>query len=74
MGGGRQCLQADVNDSSDDPIDSWSCYSKDGRDLIRDWLDDKRKNKVSAQFISNNEELYNLNLDKDFTLGTLLLH
>nr|CAI5860844.1 unnamed protein product [Callosobruchus analis] len=49
MGGGRQCLQSDVEGSPADPIDTWSCYSKDGRDLIRDWTAEKSRRKVTFQ-------------------------
>ncbi|XP_018569569.1 alkaline phosphatase [Anoplophora glabripennis] len=69
MGGGRQCLQSQVNGSDADPIDTWSCYSEDGRDLIEDWKADKANRSVSHQFISDNLELENVDLDADFTLG-----
>lgn len=69
MGGGRQCLQSSVTDSVADPVDTWSCYSKDGRNLIRDWLEEKRKSGLSAQVVNNNEELQKLKLDTEFTLG-----
>nr|CAH7720610.1 unnamed protein product [Callosobruchus chinensis] len=69
MGGGRQCLQSDVEGSPADPIDTWSCYSKDGRDLIGDWIDDKSRRNVSFQVLQNNEELQKTNSDADYTLG-----
>lgn len=69
MGGGRQCLQSNVNGSDADPIDTWSCYSKDGRDLIEDWKTEKYNRDVSYQFLSNNEELENADVNKEFTLG-----
>ncbi|CAG9832093.1 unnamed protein product [Diabrotica balteata] len=69
MGGGRQCLQSSVPDSPADPVDTWSCYSKDGRDLIADWEKDKEKNGYTYQVVNNNEELQNLDLAKEFTLG-----
>ncbi|XP_074030665.1 alkaline phosphatase 12 [Leptinotarsa decemlineata] len=69
MGGGRQCLQSSVVGSSADPIDTWSCYSKDGRDLIETWRKDKEKNGFTYQIINNNEELQKIDLTKEFTLG-----
>lgn len=70
MGGGRQCLVSNVTDSKEDPIDKWACYSKDGRDLIRDWTLDKEKRKLSHAVVSNNEELQNLDhKNVDYVLG-----
>ncbi|KAG5859806.1 hypothetical protein JTB14_034139 [Gonioctena quinquepunctata] len=69
MGGGRQCLQSSVVGTDADPIDTWSCYSKDGRDLIEDWKKDKAANGFSYQVLGTNEELQNVDLDKEFTLG-----
>lgn len=69
MGGGRQCLQSNVSGSDADPIDTWSCYSTDGRDLIQDWAEEKRSRGVSYQIVTNNEELDNLNTTTDFVLG-----
>lgn len=69
MGGGRQCLQSSVKNSEADPVDTWSCYSRDGRNLIRDWMEDKQKLGLPAQFISNNQELWNLDVDMKYTLG-----
>lgn len=72
MGGGRQCLQSSVPDSAADPVDTWSCYSKDGRDLIEDWKKDKENNKYSYQILNNNKDLQNLDLSKEYTLGKIL--
>lgn len=70
MGGGRQCLVSNVTDSKEDPIDRWACYSKDGRDLIRDWKLDKEKRKLRHAVVSNNGELQNLDhMHSDYVLG-----
>lgn len=69
MGGGRQCLQSSVNGSTADPIDTWGCYSTDGRDLIKDWEADKINIGASFQVLNNNQELKNLDLNKEYTLG-----
>ncbi|KAI4456858.1 alkaline phosphatase [Holotrichia oblita] len=69
MGGGRQVLQSNVVGKNNDPIDTWACYSKDGRDLIKDWKDDKIRRNASYAFVSNNGELNNLNTSSEFVLG-----
>ncbi|KAJ8981895.1 hypothetical protein NQ317_007287 [Molorchus minor] len=69
MGGGRQCLVSSVNGSDADPIDTWSCYSTDGRHLIEDWKQDKAARGLSYQFVTNNRELENLDTSVDYTLG-----
>lgn len=70
MGGGRQVLQSDVLERDNDPIDTWACYSKDGRDLINDWEKDKISRNLNYQFVSNNEELQNLDTNSEYVLGT----
>ncbi|XP_050308194.1 alkaline phosphatase, tissue-nonspecific isozyme-like [Anthonomus grandis grandis] len=70
MGGGRQCLQANVEGSPEDPVDTWSCYSKQqGRDLINDWKTDKEIRQSSYQVLQNNLDLQNMNESAEFTLG-----
>lgn len=70
MGGGRQVLQSNVEGTSTDPIDTWSCYSTDGRDLIADWKSNKEKNGASYSFVSNTHELENVDVTSEFVLGT----
>lgn len=69
MGGGRQVLQSNVSGSEADPIDTWACYSQDGRDLIADWVEEKIARNVSYALVGNSGELENLNLRADFVLG-----
>ena len=70
MGGGRQCLVSDVKGSQSDPIDTWACYSKDGRNLIRDWQIEKRKHGYSHAVLTNSSDLNNFNtLATDYVLG-----
>lgn len=70
MGGGRQCLVSNVTGSDHDPIDDWACYSSDGRDLIKDWADDKANRNVSFSVVQNNAQLKSLDTDKtDYVLG-----
>lgn len=69
MGGGRQVLQSNVEGSENNPIDTWSCYSTDGRDLIQNWIDDKRKRSVSYAFLQNNSDLQNLDLSTEYVMG-----
>lgn len=69
MGGGRQCFQHNVTGSQADPIDTWACFSVDGRDLIRDWENDKIARGLSYSVVQNNSELENLNTNSDYVLG-----
>lgn len=69
MGGGRQCLLSNVENTANDPVDTWACYSTDGRNLIRDWENEKNRREVSYASIQNNDELENLNTNTDFVLG-----
>lgn len=70
MGGGRQCLQSNVRDADNDPIDTWACYSKDGRDLFKAWSDDKMKRQLRHKIVTNNDELNKLDVNvTDYVLG-----
>ncbi|XP_011495250.1 PREDICTED: alkaline phosphatase [Ceratosolen solmsi marchali] len=70
MGGGRQMLQTVVNTTESDPIDTWAGRRRDGRNLISDWMADKKSRKASFSVVQNNEELAEINYDKiDFLLG-----
>lgn len=73
MGGGRQCLVANINGTDADPLDTWSCISKkEGRDLIQDWKTDKELRQVTYQVLENTQDLLNMNSSSEFTLGTWL--
>lgn len=70
MGGGRQMLQSHAKAMEFDPIDTWACYSRDGRDLIREWTADKTSKKSTYSVLQNNEQLRNLDADSvDYVLG-----
>lgn len=70
MGGGRQCLVSNVTGTDADPLDTWACYSKDGRNLIRDWSNDKMSRNLKYAVVQNNNELDNLDTDNtDYVLG-----
>ncbi|XP_019762071.2 alkaline phosphatase, tissue-nonspecific isozyme isoform X1 [Dendroctonus ponderosae] len=70
MGGGRQCLVANVTGTPADPLDTWSCISKQkGRDLITDWKTDKSLRQVTYQVLENNENLENMDESMEYTLG-----
>lgn len=74
MGGGRQCLQSHSANLTNDPIDTWACYSRDGRDLFKTWRDDKLKRKLKNAIVSNNEELDKLDVNNtDFVLGNVFM-
>lgn len=70
MGGGRQVLQSNVTSKEHDPIDTWACYSNDGRDLISDWAKNKKQQNANYKIVENNEQLKNIEPDKiDYLLG-----
>lgn len=70
MGGGRQCLVSNVTDSEADPVDTWACYSSDGRDLIADWSLDKTRRGLRHAVVQNSDELNALNGDEtDYVMG-----
>lgn len=70
MGGGRQCLISNVTDTIEDPIDLWSCISRDGRNLIEDWKTDKKQRNMKHSVVQNNGELSNLDTENtDYVLG-----
>lgn len=72
MGGGRQCLLSNVTATDTDPIDSWACYSTDGRDLIADWRQDKTISNLKHAVVQNNKELNDLVADNvDYVMGEL---
>ncbi|XP_070514231.1 alkaline phosphatase isoform X2 [Cardiocondyla obscurior] len=70
MGGGRQVMKSNVSASKFDPIDTWACYSQDGRDLINDWTKDKYSRHLAHAVVQNNEELSQVDVGSvDYLLG-----
>lgn len=70
MGGGRQVLKSNVTAGEFDPIDTWACYSQDGRDLIDKWTKDKSSRNLAHKVVQNNEELSRVDVDSvDYLLG-----
>ncbi|XP_055379328.1 alkaline phosphatase [Condylostylus longicornis] len=70
MGGGRQCLVSGTKGSKADPIDSWACQSKDGRDLIKEWKKKKEDAGHIFAVLSNNSDLNSFDtFNTDFVLG-----
>ncbi|XP_014295150.1 alkaline phosphatase [Microplitis demolitor] len=70
MGGGRQMLKSNVTGTKIDPIDTWACYSSDGRNLIEDWAGDKALKKARHQIVQNNKQLRAVDPDDvDFLMG-----
>lgn len=57
MGGGRQCLVAEVDDTVDDPVDKWSCERADGRDLMEEWRQEKRDRGARFEVVEDRGEL-----------------
>ncbi|XP_011148617.1 alkaline phosphatase isoform X1 [Harpegnathos saltator] len=70
MGGGRQMMKSNVNASKFDPVDTWACYRRDGRDLIDEWMKDKSDRMLAWNVVQNNEELFRLDVNNvDYLLG-----
>ncbi|XP_030385710.1 alkaline phosphatase [Scaptodrosophila lebanonensis] len=70
MGGGRQMLVSNVTDTPEDPLDTWAGHATDGRNLIKDWQNQKSGDGARHAIIQNNGELRNLNAqDVDYVLG-----
>lgn len=70
MGGGRQVMQSNVSAGESDPVDSWACYRRDGRDLIDEWTRDKSDRMLAYSVVQNNDELSRLDIDNvDYLLG-----
>lgn len=69
MGGGRQCLVSGATGSVDDPIDTWSCQRKDGRDLIKHWERVRRDRKESFAVVSNTAEMRAADPRNQFLMG-----
>ncbi|XP_023300319.2 alkaline phosphatase [Lucilia cuprina] len=70
MGGGRQMLVSNVSDTPLDPIDTWACKSKDGRDLIQEWSNIKSQRDQPHVVAQNTGELEAINPSEvDYILG-----
>ncbi|GBP74390.1 Alkaline phosphatase [Eumeta japonica] len=65
-----QVFRSNVTGTPNDPLDTWSCASKDGRDLIADYVEDKQKRGLRYSTVFNTRELKNFNIsDTDYLLG-----
>lgn len=70
MGGGRQCLQTNQTALPGDPIDTWACYSVDGRHLMDDWAANKQSRGLRHAVVQNTQQLNDLDTDNtDYVLG-----
>lgn len=71
MGGGRQCLVSNVTGTDADPIDTWSCRRKDGRNLIEDWAGLRQERLESYSVVSNSGELAAVDPQDQFVMGKI---
>ncbi|XP_072945043.1 alkaline phosphatase-like [Epargyreus clarus] len=70
LGGGRQVLVSNSTGTATDPISKWSCYRKDGKNLIDEYKKDKESRGLKYNVVYNNKELKELNIDEtDCLLG-----
>ncbi|XP_076390457.1 alkaline phosphatase, tissue-nonspecific isozyme isoform X2 [Megachile rotundata] len=70
MGGGRQMMKSNVEETEFDPIDTWAGKREDDRDLIEEWKRDKVSRNLAFDIVQNNEELSKVDTKKvDYLLG-----
>ncbi|XP_065335187.1 alkaline phosphatase-like isoform X2 [Cloeon dipterum] len=70
MGGGRQCLTSNITITAYDPIDTWACQRKDGRDLINEWEIRKKSQEDSYKVVSTSKGLAEIDFSRtDYLLG-----
>ncbi|CAH2041700.1 unnamed protein product, partial [Iphiclides podalirius] len=69
LGGGRQVLVSNSTGSPGDPISAWSCYRRDGRDLIEEYRKDKDNRGLKYNVVSNTRELQNIDDSADYLFG-----
>lgn len=71
MGGGRQCLISNVTGIPEDPVDTYSCYSTDKRNLITKWANEKADRFRAV--VLNNDQLEKVNTNEtDYLMGEWL--
>ncbi|KAM8704766.1 hypothetical protein ACLKA7_009254 [Drosophila subpalustris] len=74
LGGGRQLLTAKVPTYTWDPLDELLCRARTGRNLLRDWRNQKSKLKPRQRFelVQHAKELSSINATSlDYLLGVL---
>ncbi|XP_004928146.3 alkaline phosphatase [Bombyx mori] len=70
LGGGRQVLVSNSTGTKEDPLDTWSCIRKDGKDLIKEYQKDKHDRGLRYSYVSNNKQLKGFDVDQtDYLLG-----
>lgn len=69
MGGGRQCLVSGVQGTAEDPIDTWACARRDGRNLIESWENLRKGRKDSYAVVGNTEQLRAVDARNEFVMG-----
>ncbi|XP_071525091.1 alkaline phosphatase-like [Panulirus ornatus] len=65
LGGGRQVFGAGLGS-----VDNDTCIRTDGRDLTKEWLEDKTNSGHTGRYVTNTGELHSVDLeDTDYLLG-----
>lgn len=62
-------LRSNVSSTEFDPVDTWACYSSDGRDLISDWSRDKASRKAKHRYVESKRQLSQVGDDTEYLLG-----
>lgn len=72
MGGGYQVLSSDAVETEDDPINKKAGIRKDGRNLIKEWFENKRHEGRIADIVRTKSELNRVHLEtSDYLFGNL---
>lgn len=74
FGGGRQTLVDKAYETPQDPLDPFTCYRTDKRDLMNQWANDKSLRGVRYQIVKDTGELMELDTSRtEYALGKFLL-
>ncbi|CAI6360593.1 unnamed protein product [Macrosiphum euphorbiae] len=77
MGGGKKSFEANSPPNPKEQVEKSLCVRTDGKDLIREWIDDKLSNNLSHQFLTNVRDIRLLDTKQTeyilglFTNGTM---
>lgn len=71
MGGGMQTVNPNYKTEFENwKYDNWTCVRTDGKNLIDEWVEDKKLRRLNHAYVTNTKDLYNVNTDEtDYLLG-----
>lgn len=66
-------LVSNVTGTDADPLDTWSCRSQDGRNLINSYIQNKEGRNLKYSYVSDNRGLRGFNENEtDYLFGKFL--